>query len=74
LGKEHSATVLQVVASSLKPEILIKGFKACGPWSPDAIDFTKCIGKQITNKEKIINNVEHCNNDKSKSNNITLLL
>ncbi|KAK9754853.1 DDE superfamily endonuclease [Popillia japonica] len=38
--------------SSLKPETLINGFRACGlqPWNPDALDFSKCLGTGSPNE------------------------
>lgn len=45
--KLNFAPVLhEAVMMSLKPEILVNGFKACGlyPFNPDAIDYDKCLG------------------------------
>lgn len=49
LSKENFAPVLQNAVNELKPEVIQKGFEACGifPWNPSAIDYSKCIGKNI---------------------------
>ncbi|XP_022832409.1 uncharacterized protein LOC111360624 [Spodoptera litura] len=47
LTKLNFAPVLNdAVMTSLRPEILVNGFKACGlcPFNPDAIDYGKCLG------------------------------
>lgn len=60
LDKKHFASLLKtVIEDSVKPQIIINGFRACGlyPWNPDAIDYSKCLGG-TTNKP--------LNTDKSK--------
>ncbi|XP_063385493.1 uncharacterized protein LOC134671563 [Cydia fagiglandana] len=50
--KLNFATVLnETVITSLRPEILVNGFKACGlyPFNPDAIDYNKCLGDKNEN-------------------------
>lgn len=49
LSKKEFAGLLKVVISkSVRPEIIINGFRACGlyPWEPSSIDFSKCLGKK----------------------------
>lgn len=52
LSKEHFAPILKNVIDDFdtKTENIRNGFRACGlyPWDPDAIDFSKCLGKQST--------------------------
>jgi hypothetical protein len=47
LTKEHVASILQRVLKHIKPEIICHGFRANGlyPWNPDAVDYSKCLGK-----------------------------
>ncbi|CAH2101986.1 unnamed protein product [Euphydryas editha] len=50
--KLNFAPVLnEAVMMSLKPEILVNGFKACGlyPFNPDAINYNKCLGATSNN-------------------------
>lgn len=50
--KLNFAPVLnEAVMMSLKPEILVNGFKACGlyPFNPDAINYEKCLGATSLN-------------------------
>lgn len=56
LSKKEFAGLLKVVISkSIRPEIIINGFKACGlyPWNPNSIDFSKCLGKKKTEYNKL---------------------
>jgi len=67
ITKKDFAPILQkVINKTIRPEILMNGFKACGlyPWNPDQIDFRKCLGKkELTSTEKnIINNTADYNN------------
>lgn len=50
--RECVAPLLKEVVEGIKPETLKNGFKACGlyPWKSEAIDFSKCLGKEIKNK------------------------
>lgn len=60
LTKKHFADILKcVIETSVRPEIIINGFRACGlyPWDPYAIDYTKCLGK-ISNKQDNTNQIE----------------
>lgn len=57
LSKKEFAGLLKVVISkSIRPEIIINGFKACGlyPWNPNAIDFSKCLGKKKTDSNILL--------------------
>lgn len=48
LNKVTFAPLLEkAIQSSVKPETLVNGFKACGlcPLNPNNIDFSKCLGK-----------------------------
>jgi hypothetical protein len=51
LTKTDFAPILNEIISDLVPESISNGFRTCGlcPWNVNAIDFTKCLGKQ-TNK------------------------
>lgn len=54
LTKVRFASLLDcVIKSSVKPEIIISGFRTCGlfPWNVEAIDFTKCLGKTTRNSD-----------------------
>lgn len=56
LTKEKFAPILEKVIKQLKPQATIHGFRACGlfPWNPDALDYTKCLGRhKIQNPEPI---------------------
>lgn len=49
LNKVTFAPLLEkVVNNNIKAETLINGFRACGlfPFNPDAVDYTKCLGKE----------------------------
>ena len=48
LGKEHFASILKEAILQLKSQTIVNGFQACGlyPWNCNAIDFSKCLGKQ----------------------------
>ncbi|KAJ8928014.1 hypothetical protein NQ314_019480 [Rhamnusium bicolor] len=48
LTKLHFAPILKEALQQLKSETIINGFKACGlhPWNSNALDYTKCLGKQ----------------------------
>jgi hypothetical protein len=56
--KLNIASLLTKVIATIKPDTLINGFRACGlcPWSPDAVDYSKCLGstnvKTVSNQEK----------------------
>ncbi|XP_072395014.1 uncharacterized protein [Diabrotica undecimpunctata] len=47
ITKENFALVLNTAISQLKSDSIINGFKASGlyPWNPEAIDYSKCLGK-----------------------------
>ena len=50
ITKENFASILQtVIDKSLSAETIQNGFRSCGlyPWNKDAIDFTKCLGKNL---------------------------
>lgn len=50
ITKKEFASLLKIVIDhSIRPEIVINGFRACGlfPWNPEAIDFSKCVGKNV---------------------------
>lgn len=52
ITKQNFAPILnETVIQSLKPDILINGFRACGlcPFNPNAIDYTKCLGTSTLN-------------------------
>lgn len=52
LTKDKFAPILKkVVDNYIKPETISRGFRACGlyPWNADAIDFSKCLGKNNCN-------------------------
>lgn len=52
--KETFAPILQkVINNHLKTETVRNGFKASGiyPWCPDAIDYSKCLGKCLNKKK-----------------------
>lgn len=54
LNKVTFAPVLEkALKSSIKPETLVNGFRACGlcPFNPNAIDYSKCLGSNITTKD-----------------------
>lgn len=60
LTKKSFAPLLNcVISKTLRPEIIINGFRACGlfPWNPSAIQFDKCLGKanssNLTEKPKL---------------------
>jgi len=48
--------------NTVKAEVLINGFRACGlfPWDVNNIDFKKCLGKhrsaKLTDTNAVINN------------------
>ena len=51
LNKITFAPLLEkVVTEVIRPETLINGFRACGifPFKPDAVDYSKCLGKNNT--------------------------
>lgn len=52
LTRAEFAPILNEVISDLVPESISNGFRACGlcPWNVNAVDFTKCLGKQ-TNED-----------------------
>ncbi|KAG8294375.1 hypothetical protein J6590_104277 [Homalodisca vitripennis] len=54
--RECVAPLLNEVVEAIKPETLNNGFKACGlyPWKSDAIDFSKCLGKESKKFEGIL--------------------
>ncbi|XP_050552311.1 uncharacterized protein LOC118281061 [Spodoptera frugiperda] len=45
----------------IKPSSIVNGFKSCGlcPWNPNAIDFSKCLGKNCTSTTNLQLNSEH---------------
>lgn len=48
ITKLNFAPILyEVVTASLRPDILINGFRTCGlcPFNPDSINYSKCLGK-----------------------------
>lgn len=50
--KEKFAPLLQRVIANINKKNIINGFRTTGlyPWNPEAIDFTKCLGKSCNNK------------------------
>ncbi|KAL3287155.1 hypothetical protein HHI36_001634 [Cryptolaemus montrouzieri] len=48
LGKQHFAPILENSIQSC--ETITNGFRACGlsPWNSNSIDFSKCLGKNIS--------------------------
>lgn len=58
--KNDFAPILdKVLNSTIKPEVLINGFRACGlfPWNVNNIDFKKCLGKNpCTEITAVVNN------------------
>ncbi|KAF2889645.1 hypothetical protein ILUMI_16528, partial [Ignelater luminosus] len=53
--KETFPPILQcVLEKSINPNIIVNGFRTCGlnPWNPDAINYSKCLGKNPSNKIK----------------------
>ncbi|KAK9680181.1 DDE superfamily endonuclease [Popillia japonica] len=55
LTKEKFAPILRIVVGSIKPSIIVNGFKATGlyPFTFDGIDASKCLGKS-TGPEEIV--------------------
>ena len=49
LGKQHFAPILLKASQRLTKNSIIRGFQACGlyPWNSSAIDFSKCLGKNV---------------------------
>lgn len=47
ITKDNFAPILKEAIGSLKAEVISNGFRACGlyPWNVEAIDFSKCLGK-----------------------------
>lgn len=71
LTRQKFAPLLEeVILSSISPEIIQKGFRACGlfPWDVNAIDFSRCLGKssktELTNvptqEQNSTNNINIC--------------
>ena len=57
LTKEKFAPILEKsIQNSHNPMGIVNGFRACGicPWNVNAIDFSKCIGKVIKEKDEIV--------------------
>ncbi|KAI4469433.1 dde superfamily endonuclease [Holotrichia oblita] len=57
LQKVHFAPILKtVINNTITPDISTKGFRACGlcPWNPDALDYSKCLGK---NKSSLVSDI-----------------
>ncbi|XP_072389546.1 uncharacterized protein [Diabrotica undecimpunctata] len=58
VNKVVFASILeQAIKKSCKTETVVNGFKACGlfPFNADAIDYTKCLGKEV-NSDSDANN------------------
>ncbi|XP_067004498.2 uncharacterized protein [Anabrus simplex] len=56
ITKENFAPLLKsVIDKHVKKETLISGFKACGiyPWDPNAVDYTKCLGKDTSSSGQL---------------------
>lgn len=53
ITKENFAPILDTIVKDIKPENIINGFRACGlfPWNKDAIDYSKCLGKNTGQKK-----------------------
>lgn len=64
--KDFAPILDQVIKNTVKSEVLINGFRACGlyPWNVNQIDFKKCLGK---NKGPELNDTD--NSDITKSTN-----
>lgn len=58
--KDFAPILDKVIKSTVKSEVLINGFRACGlyPWDANQIDFKKCLGK---NKGVELNDTENSN-------------
>lgn len=68
ITKKDFAPILdKVINKTIRPDILMNGFKACGlfPWNPDQIDFRKCLGKNkqltVTEKNMVIDSIDYNN-------------
>lgn len=50
--KETFAAILKGVLENLRPDVIKQGFKSCiFPWNASAIDYSKCLGKNIEKKK-----------------------
>lgn len=61
LGKQHFAPILDNAIKTLKTSTIANGFKACGlyPWNCEAIDFSKCLGKNEKREVPTITDAEN---------------
>jgi hypothetical protein len=58
LNKVTFAPLLrEVIESAAKPETLVRGLQACGlyPLNANAVDYTKCLGKNATTRPRLTN-------------------
>lgn len=60
LTKENFAPILEQALTYFEKNNVISGFRACGlyPWNPNALDFTKCSGKNNSSRNGPVESIK----------------